>query len=265
MRNRTPRNQIKWKSAAARRLLEMAGKPPTVEEAVAIVADRLLDGVPGPPTDLEAIAPRLNITGFRAEDVPFSGELRREGSGFAVVYSSALSPARRRFTVAHELAHALFETSGRNCPRVGRELERLCDKIAAELLMPRKVFLEWPGQQSPLEGCSSWRDCLACLSPATAIRSAELKGVSVFEVDADAVTWGHGVIKRGPIQALDYVVRHALVQALPIECGSTLVYLANRAWRGEWQLEWARLGQGRRALFLLQPDYASRGAEGRTN
>ena len=198
MRNRTPRNQIKWKSAAARRLLEMAGKPPTVEEAVAIVADRLLDGVPGPPTDLEAIAPRLNITGFRAEDVPFSGELRREGSGFAVVYSSALSPARRRFTVAHELAHALFETSGRNCPRVGRELERLCDKIAAELLMPRKVFLECAGPAISLGGVFELARLFGMSLSATAIRCAELKGVSVFEVDADAVTWGHGVIKTRP-------------------------------------------------------------------
>jgi IrrE N-terminal-like domain len=262
VRNRKPRQQVIWKSAAARRLLKMAGNPATVEEAVTIVADRLLEGVPCPPTDLESIALRLNITGFRAEDVPFSGELRPDGAGFTVIYSSALSPGRRRFTVAHEMAHALFETSGRNCPRVGRELERLCDKIAAELLMPRMVFLQCVGPAVSVGGVFELARLFGLSLSATAIRCAELKGVTVFEVEGDAVTWGHGIIKRGSIRALEYVFRHALLRALPLERGSTLVYLSNRVWTGEWQLEWARLGQGRRTLFLLQPDYSSRRANG---
>ena len=78
MRKRTAKRREQWTSAAARRLLEIAGNPPTIEEAIRIVVDRLLDGVPCPPTDLEAIAARLNITGIQAEDVPFSGELRRD-------------------------------------------------------------------------------------------------------------------------------------------------------------------------------------------
>ena len=261
MRKPATKRQTLWKSAAARRLLEIAGKPPTVEEAVRIVADRLLDGVRCPPTDLEAIAPRLNITCVRAEDVPFSGELRRDGAGFTVVHSSALSPARRRFTVAHEMAHALLETSGRNCPRVGKELERLCDIIAAELLMPRKVFLECAGPTVSVGGVFELARTFGLSLSATAIRCAELKGVSAFEIDGDAVTWGHGVIKRGPVQTLDYVVRHALLRALSLERGSTLVYLAHRMWAGEWCLEWARIGQGRRALFVFQPSYASRQVE----
>jgi hypothetical protein len=257
---RTPKRQMPWKSAAARRLLEMAGKPPTVEQAVSIVADRLLDGLPCPPTDLEAIAPRLNITSIRAEDVPFSGELRREGAGFTVVYSSTLSPGRRQFTVAHEMAHALFETSGRNCPRVGEELERLCDMIATELVMPRKVFLEHAASPITVGIVFELARRFGLSIAATAIRCAELKGVSVFEVDGDAVSWGYGIIKRGPIQTLEYVFRHELLRALQLERGRTPIYLWSPVWTGEWQLEWAPLGQSQRALFLLQPDFSSRPA-----
>jgi hypothetical protein len=253
-----PRHQVQWKSAAARRLLEIAGKPPTVEQAVSIVADRLLDGLPCPPTDLDGVALRLNITTIRAEDVPFSGELRRDGTGFTVVYSSALSAGRRRFTVAHEMAHALFETSGRHCPRVGMELERLCDKIATELLMPRKVFLECAGSAVSIGGMFELARVFGLSLAATAIRCAELKGVTVFEVEGDAVSWGYGAVKRGSIQALEYVFRHALLRALPLERGRSQVYLSNRVWTGEWRLEWARFGQGPRTLFLLQPDYSSR-------
>ncbi len=206
-----------WKSAAARRLLEMADKPPTVEEAVVIVSERLLDGIRCPPTDLEAIAPRLDVTCIRAEDVPFSGELRRDGTGFTVVYSSALSPGRRRFTVAHEMAHALFEDKRAELPTcwqgVGAALRQDCGRVAyATQGVPRMCWA----------GCFRWRGVRACrmfgLSlSATAIRCAELKGVSVFEVDGDAVTWGHGIVKRGPIQAVEYMVRHALIDALPLE------------------------------------------------
>ena len=67
-----------------------------------------------------------------------------------VVYSTHLGGARRRFTIAHELAHAVFEKSGPNCPRSGKELERLCDMLAAEFLMPREVFLRQSGSSATL-------------------------------------------------------------------------------------------------------------------
>ena len=54
-----------------------------------------LEGIECPPTNLEAVAPSLNILRFEAEPLPISGELRREAGGFVVVYSSYLSMARR--------------------------------------------------------------------------------------------------------------------------------------------------------------------------
>jgi hypothetical protein len=110
--------------------MALAGNPPNVEAAIETVTARLLQGIECPPTDLEAIRPRLNITQFCTEDIAGSGELQRDGDGFKVVYSPSVAPTRRRFTIAHEMARAIFESTGPNCPRNGVELERLCDKIA---------------------------------------------------------------------------------------------------------------------------------------
>jgi hypothetical protein len=40
------------------------------------------------------------------------------------------------------------------------------------------------------------------------------------------------------------------------ETGNKVLYLSNPVWSGEWKLEWTRVGQGERALFLLQPGSA---------
>ena len=88
--------------------MTLAGNPSSVEAAVEIIAARLLEGIQCPPTDLEAIRPRLNITQFCAEDIAGSGELQRDGDGLKVVYSPTLSPTRRRFTIAHECGHRVL-------------------------------------------------------------------------------------------------------------------------------------------------------------
>src|SRR5438270_13275694 len=92
-----------WTSAAARRILEAAGKSCTVEEAVRIVVDRLCQDVRTPPTDLKAVAEKLHVNGWYSDRIPSSGELRRDGGSWQVVYAVGLRYGRRRFTIAHEL------------------------------------------------------------------------------------------------------------------------------------------------------------------
>ena len=127
---------VKWRSAAAQRLLKLAGVD-RVDQAVPAVVRQVLEGIPCPPTDLAALCARLNVTEVVDEDdIPVVGELRRENGAFRIVCAAGQSAVRRRFTIAHELAHVLFESTGRGAPRVGADLERLCDMIAAEVLMP---------------------------------------------------------------------------------------------------------------------------------
>jgi hypothetical protein len=77
------------------------------------------------------------------------------GSGFKVVLKEAASDgekARQRFSFAHELAHLLLQITGyddkfKSSPKYRRHNgrnyeERLCDQIAAEILMPRPAFIE---------------------------------------------------------------------------------------------------------------------------
>ncbi len=69
-----------------------------------------------------------------------------DDEGFAVVLNENEPLVRQRFTWAHELGHIVMadhETIGISQVKPGevdRELERCCDAIAAELLMPNEQF-----------------------------------------------------------------------------------------------------------------------------
>jgi Zn-dependent peptidase ImmA (M78 family)/DNA-binding XRE family transcriptional regulator len=99
----------------------------------------------GPIGDIDAVCELLGVTVYRA---PLGEDLARTVSGafyhhpavgFSVLVNLDMTPGRRRFTVAHELAHALFHsesdkyivsTAGKP-PR-----ERFADAFAGEFLMP---------------------------------------------------------------------------------------------------------------------------------
>lgn len=99
----------------------------------------------GPIGDIDAVCELLGVTVYRA---PLGDDLTRTISGafynhpivgLSVLVNLDMTPGRRRFTIAHELAHALFHsesdkyivsTAGKP-PR-----ERFADAFAGEFLMP---------------------------------------------------------------------------------------------------------------------------------
>jgi hypothetical protein len=232
--------------------LKLAGNPSSVEAAIEIIAARVLEGIQCPPTDLVAIRRRLNITQFCAEDIAGSGELQRDGDGLKVVYSSALSQTRKRFTIAHEMAYAVFESTGPNCPRTGVELERLCDKIAAEILMPKQIFLSRLGQEFSVRKILDLSQLFRASVSATAIRCAELLRVSVFGVEGDTITWAFGVVRSGPISRANFTIRELNAKLNRGEPVDEIIYLDSRTGYSEWRAEAMPLGEDR-ALFLLTP------------
>jgi Zn-dependent peptidase ImmA (M78 family) len=249
-----------WTSAAARRLLEIAGNPSTIEDAVQIVAQQVLSGVSCPPTDLDEIIHHLNITEVISEDLPVSGEMHRNGSGFKIIYSSSSSLEQRRFTIAHEIGHVIFESSGRNCPRFGQELERLCDMLATEILLPKTIFLDLLGTELSMQKVFDLKRIFKVSLSATAIRCAQFRQVSFFEVEDETVIWGYGVIKKNPLRRMESALRRLVEEALSgnsekkVEhLENTIWNVTNTIWKGPWKLEWRHLGRERRALFLLQP------------
>jgi hypothetical protein len=248
--NNSLKKHSTWTGAAPRRLLRFAGDPPTVEEAVRIITSRLLEDVPCPPTDLGTIFSRVNVTGCDADDIAGSGELRRDGKAFKIIYSPTLSLARRRFTIAHELGHAIFEMTGPRCPRSGNDVERLCDMMATELLMPRGKFLEAVGSDVTVQKILSVASLFQTSLATTAIRFAELLHVSTFEVDDTRVSWGYGVKKRKDTCS---DIGNAVQEAMSGRAGEDIVAFDSHIWRGQWLLQWVPIGTSRRALFLAKP------------
>lgn len=241
----------RWTSAATQRLMQAAGNPPTVEQAVEIVATRLLDGVPCPPTDLHALGSRLNVRSCEpVPDLPISGELRKEGHALKIVYAASLSRGRKRFTIAHELGHAFFETTGPNCPKRGRELERICDMLAGEFLLPRKMFMEHAGPGIDAAVVFKLARIFDTSLMATALRCWHLAGVSVFQIEDTRVAWGYGVIReQRDIQANSSVLQSSIADAMEGAGGEKVDYVNG----AEHQIHWTCSHGRRQALFVMRP------------
>ena len=251
MATRWKKKKKRWTSAAARRIIEQSPSATTVEDAVRDTATRLLAGVSCPPTDLDALKDRLNVTSVQAmQRLPVSGELRKRDDGLVVVYSSSLSAPRRRFTIAHELGHAVFEGTGPNAPRYGRELERICDLLAAEFLMPHDIFVARAGKESLHPGqVLKLAGAFGTSVMSTALRCQQLLGISVFQVEDARVSWGYGAIRRErDLQVDAFGFGDAITRAMQGDIGEQVVFVRQRT----MILRWMRLRGQRRALFVLQ-------------
>lgn len=97
-----------------------------------------------PITDLDPICETLGITLYRAPLGPDLGRapsgafLKHPEIGFSILVNLDMTPGRRRFTVAHELAHALYHSDEMNqvLSTGGTPREGFADAFAGEFLMP---------------------------------------------------------------------------------------------------------------------------------
>jgi IrrE N-terminal-like domain len=103
---------------------------------------------------LETLARKLGVNRITEDALPFEGGLFDLPSGERIIKLNAdSSRVRKRFTLAHEIGHLLLGKPGlRSSCGHDRELERACDLIASELLMPLdqiKAFVLNLGSPSP--------------------------------------------------------------------------------------------------------------------
>ncbi len=98
----------------------------------------------GPISDIDSVAELFGITVYRAslgQDLSesLSGAFfSHPYVGFSVLVNIDMTPGRRRFTIAHEIAHALFHSREKyifSRPGGGPR-ERFADAFAGEFLMP---------------------------------------------------------------------------------------------------------------------------------
>jgi Zn-dependent peptidase ImmA (M78 family) len=245
-----------WRSRAARCLTEAAGNPKTMASAITSIVSDLLDQVPCPPTDLSAIERKVGVYSCVAEDIAGSGELRRDESGLRIVYSCHLPKPRRRFTIAHELAHAYFETRWPGLPGPSKEVEQLCDMMAAEILMPSAHVLELIKGGLRLEQVFETARAFDVSLSASAIRCANLKSVTVFEVNGGRVTWGSGSVRRGSVSKLSEGLQSVVFTATAGQRGEDQLFFDSETGLRPWRVEYQAIGKDR-ALLLLQP-YSAR-------
>lgn len=102
------------------------------------------------PVDVAEIARKLGILVKYATSSEFSGLLYRKDKNAFMAINSSESPARQRFTIAHEIGHFLlhpqkntfveFRDNGTNKPRTFKEIQ--ANQFAAALLMPRRSLLK---------------------------------------------------------------------------------------------------------------------------
>lgn len=110
-------------------------------------------GVERPPVRLEPILERLNIQlsarpGMQEDAVivPMTDPRLGHPSAWVVYYNPDKPETRRRFTIAHEVGHAILDTeewlasAARGGGNRQRERERRVDRFAAELLMPSRLI-----------------------------------------------------------------------------------------------------------------------------
>ena len=117
-------------------------------EADVIQARRLIEraGITHPPVDVARLAHIVGVSQIELADLESVDAclIQRRGGHIVLVNGNA-SLGRQRFSIAHEIAHVLLKSTGTNFRKrkgAGRSSKeaRLCNKLAAELLMPLHLF-----------------------------------------------------------------------------------------------------------------------------
>lgn len=108
----------------------------------------------GPKQGLRSVVEQLGIRDVICEELPFDGGIYQSEGGRIIKLNSLSSEAKRRFTLAHEVGHLILECAVEGPASCVEDegLERACDKIAAELVLPTSEvcsFASVLGKQSP--------------------------------------------------------------------------------------------------------------------
>lgn len=119
---------------------------------------------------------------------------------FPIIYvNNTTTKTRQIFTLFHELAHLLFHTSGvdtkddgyiRLLPQQDRQIEVICNRLAARLLVPELVFEQVLANRNPSEGLADEIARLFSVSRESIYRKFLDRGlITQADYDAVALRW----------------------------------------------------------------------------
>ena len=237
----------RWTSAAAKRLMTFAGVA-DVDRAIDKVVVDILEGVAHPPTDLDGVMHRLKVARVEANnDMMVTGALRKVGSELSIHVFPGLSTGRRRFTIAHELGHAFFESTGPRPPRSGKELETICDKFAAEVLMPRRSFVRCAGRRPDIGRLFELAHIFRVSRSAVFLRALDLYRFKSFEIEGEYFNWCFGLWNHEKAQLLSSFDGRR-------DCsGVEEIHLFGGRGHSVWNMEWHSMEDRTRVIGLLTP------------
>lgn len=128
----------------------MASRSQAVAEMIS--ADLRRQSDQSVPVDLQLVAGAVGVRAVNEVEMIEDGRVRWTEDGPVIEINPSRPADRQRFTLAHELAHVALgsgngEISYRGAPRVTElDEERLCDAIAAALLMPAPWIVDTVGR-----------------------------------------------------------------------------------------------------------------------
>ena len=119
---------------------------------IRLAVDSLLESAGGSDRvpSLHSIARNLGVASVRDMDMQTDGAVLRNNGRICIILNSRQSETRRRFTLAHEIAHLIFNKDLKvqdderrhrgSKTSQNRRIEFVCDAIASELLMPTAIL-----------------------------------------------------------------------------------------------------------------------------
>jgi hypothetical protein len=126
---------------------------------------------------LEKVAEKLGVRRITVEPMRVDGGVYDGTSGLQIKLNSSSPLKRRRFTLAHEVAHLILASGGsRDAHRshVSTDLERACDVVAAELLMPLDEVRPFVPRDGSVDALLALGDRFGVSLHAAAVRICEL-------------------------------------------------------------------------------------------
>src|SRR3989442_2556111 len=139
----TPPPSKYWTNQSVIKLAEGGDPVETIVRAArAVVLGAVEAGWSGPPFDPFQLANHLGIPVMPREDVADASVVRSAVTSASIEFHPSNPRSGRRFSVAHELAHTLFQDHAQEVRMRGQprgddwQLELLCNVAAAEFLMP---------------------------------------------------------------------------------------------------------------------------------
>ena len=88
------------------------------------------------PLAMRRVLDRLNVELRSDSSLLFDGELRLTEDGKTIFLREGIARSRANFTIAHELGHAALYEIEPSLSQDSRDIERMCNLFAAELLLP---------------------------------------------------------------------------------------------------------------------------------